>query len=143
MLHVTTYSWYLKFSLYINTGETIMLRLVLTLQEQSYNIFLQNVIDHFTRSFNEFKCLKKQARYLWLNIFFMCFFLLFSIRLDVTTKTDIYYFFWNQVEIAMNSEISIFDLFLCMNQSEYNVFDLKKIQTKLNFRQLISFYVQI
>lgn len=68
-----------------------MLRLVLTLQEQSYNIYLQTVIDHFTRSFNEFKCLRKQARYLWLNIvFYVVFFLLFSIRLDVTTKTDIY-----------------------------------------------------
>lgn len=79
MLYVTTYSWYLKFSLYINTGEALMLRLVLTLQEQSYNIYLQTVIDHFTGSFNEFNCLRKQASYLWLNIvFYVCFFFIFD-----------------------------------------------------------------
>lgn len=89
-----------------------MLRLVLTLQEQSYNTYSQTLIDHFTGSFNEFKCLRKQASYLWLNIVFYVgfFFIVFdTIRLDVTTKTDIYDFFLNQVDIAMISEISIFD----------------------------------
>lgn len=73
------------------------------------SIYLQTVVDHFTGPFNEFKCLGKQASYLLLNIFYYMFYFYFRYDKMKPGRLISMNFLWNQVEIAMNSEISILD----------------------------------